>query len=302
MTATPPVVNLEARSLVKKLCRIMAAVDHIEKKGRNLSQGYDFARESDITHALREQFAKENVFMLPDVVTAEYTTGQTAKGNPKRLCVLRVKFTLEDGDTGETRSFHGVGEAEDTGDKASNKAITAAVKYGLLKAFLIPTGDDTENDPKPEKAPPPKPKPAEPPKPTAADVAVLVDSFAALGVTVSELEKRLGWPLATMSAADMAGLRKFYAEKRAAAKNPDLAAQNAVKAQAEAAMAAFAKFIERIKAAPTEKDVTLIQAEAAALKWTKGDLAAMARAASDRVFLLKEAAKKPEWTSGDVPF
>lgn len=147
-----------------------------------------------------------------------------------------------------------------------------------------------------------KPKPAESPKPTAADVAVLVDSFAALGVTVSELEKRLGWPLATMSAADMAGLRKFYAEKRAAAKNPDLAAQNAVKAQAEAAMAAFAKFIERIKAAPTEKDVTLIQAEAAALKWTKGDLAAMARAASDRMFLLKEAAKKPEQTSGDVPF
>lgn len=301
MTATPPVVNLEARSLVKKLCRIMAAVDHIEKKGRNLSQGYDFARESDITHALREQFAKENVFMLPDVVEATYATGQTAKGNAKRLCTLKVKFTFEDGDTGETRSFHGMGEAEDTGDKASNKAITAAVKYGLLKSFLIPTGDDTENDPKPEK-PAAKPQPPAPPKPTEADIKVLVDSFAALGVTVAELDKRLGWPVATMSAGDMVGLRKFYAEKRAAAKNPDAAAQEAVKQQAETAMAAFARFVDRIKTAKTEHEVMTIHAESAAVKWTKGDAAALARAVTDRVFLLKEAAKPATQSSGDVPF
>lgn len=287
------------RSLVKKLCRIMTAVDHIEKKGRNTIQNYDFARESDITGALREQFAKENVFMLPDVVSFEYTMGQTAKGNAKRLCVLRVKFTLEDGDSGETRSFHGMGEAEDTSDKASNKAITAAVKYGLLKAFLIPTGDDTENDPKPEKAPPPKPKPVEPPKPTAADVTVLVDSFAALGVTVAELEKRLGWPLGTMSAGDMVGLRKFYAEKRAEKKDPDEAARNAVKAQAEKALTAFGKIVDRIRAAQSEKEATLIQAEASALKLTKGDAAELARVVSDRVFLLKEAAKKPEAARAD---
>lgn len=301
MTAPPPVANLEARSLVKKLCRILKAIDHIEKKGRNKEQGYDFVRESDVKAELRSLFAEENVWPSPDVEDASYVEFPTKSGGVMHFCRLKVRITFEDGDTGETRSCRVMGEAMDSGDKASNKALTAAVKVALLQSMLIPTGDDTENDQKPEKHTA-KPQPPAPPKPTEADIKVLVDSFAALGVTVAELDKRLGWPVATMSAGDMVGLRKFYAEKRAAAKNPDAAAQEAVKQQAETAMAAFARFVDRIKTAKTEHEVMTIHAESAAVKWTKGDAAALARAVTDRVFLLKEAAKPATQSSGDVPF
>ena len=182
-------------------------------------------------------------------------------------------------------------------------AFTYLRRFALEGIMGLRAEDDDGNSHAQHKKPKPEAsKPSELPKPTEADIKVLVDSFAALGVTVAELDKRLGWPVATMSAGDMVGLRKFYAEKRAAAKNPDAAAQEAVKQQAETAMAAFARFVDRIKAAGSEKEVTLIQAEASALKWTKGDAAALARAVTDRVFLLKEAAKPATQSSGDVPF
>jgi hypothetical protein len=59
-----------------------------------------------------------------------------------------------------------VGEGQDAGDKAVYKAMTGALKYCLLKTFLIPTGDDPERDETPAK--PPAPKSAPPtPKPAA---------------------------------------------------------------------------------------------------------------------------------------
>ena len=40
-----------------------------------------------------------------------------------------------------------LGEASDVGDKASNKAMTAALKYALRQTFLIETGDDPDKHP-----------------------------------------------------------------------------------------------------------------------------------------------------------
>ena len=45
-----------------------------------------------------------------------------------------------------TLDFQSIGTGADSGDKAPYKATTGAIKYALLTAFLIPTGDDPEND------------------------------------------------------------------------------------------------------------------------------------------------------------
>ena len=56
-------------------------------------------------------------------------------------------ITFADVDTGATYSINWASEAQDKGDKGLNKAATAAVKYCLLKTFLIPTGDgDPDGD------------------------------------------------------------------------------------------------------------------------------------------------------------
>ena len=52
-----------------------------------------------------------------------------------------------------------IGQGEDAGDKGANKALTAAVKYILMKTFLIPTGEDADGDAPSAETPKPEPKP-----------------------------------------------------------------------------------------------------------------------------------------------
>jgi hypothetical protein len=71
--------------------------------------------------------------------------GLTPSGK-QTLLTLRFTWTITDGDTGELFSFQSIGTGSDSSDKAAYKAATGALKYALLTAFLIPTGDDPEND------------------------------------------------------------------------------------------------------------------------------------------------------------
>lgn len=51
-----------------------------------------------------------------------------------------------DAETGESLVVPMSGEGQDVGDKAIFKAISGCQKYSLMKAFMIPTGDDPEGD------------------------------------------------------------------------------------------------------------------------------------------------------------
>src|SRR5699024_1473369 len=68
------------------------------------------------------------------------------RGNKEYIATVKMKFTFIDGETGEEISIHSIGEGQDAGDKAVYKAITGATKYALMKVFMIPTGDDPEQD------------------------------------------------------------------------------------------------------------------------------------------------------------
>lgn len=132
--------------LVKKLAKVMKEVQYIQKRGFNKFNNYNYATESDVQEKVREVLAEQNVIMLPDVI--EHTTREhtNRKGYTEYIATVKVKFTFIDGDTGENLSIHSSGEGQDAGDKAVYKAITGAQKYALMKAFMIPTGDDPEAD------------------------------------------------------------------------------------------------------------------------------------------------------------
>src|SRR5699024_3158573 len=134
------------RKLVAKLAKVMETVKYIEKRGFNRFHKYKYATESDVSEKVREVLAEEKVMMLPDVV--EHTTREhlNQRGNKEYIATVKMKFTFIDGETGEEISIHSIGEGQDAGDKAVYKAITGATKYALMKAFMIPTGDDPEQD------------------------------------------------------------------------------------------------------------------------------------------------------------
>jgi len=143
----------KAPSLASKLAAVMAEVEAVPKRGHNDHFNYDFATEADIASAIRKGLAARHVVMLPSVVSYADQTIVT-KGDrgekSKTITTIKMTFTFLDGDSGEFQTCEWAGRGEDSSDKGLYKAMTGAVKFFLMKAFLIPTGDDPEMD-KPDK-------------------------------------------------------------------------------------------------------------------------------------------------------
>ena len=131
-------------SLASKIAKVMQAVGYVEKGGTNSAQGYKFVQASAVADKVRAELTKLNVTLTPTNIDV-ISEGLTPSGK-QTLITLRFTWTLTDGDTGETITWQSVGTGSDATDKAAYKAATGALKYALLTGFLIPTGDDPEND------------------------------------------------------------------------------------------------------------------------------------------------------------
>lgn len=134
------------RKLVNKLAEVMKQVKYIQKTGHNTFNNYRYATEADVNEKVREVLADQNVIMLPNMKSHTVREHINRKGNTEYIVTAEVEFTFMDGETGESISITVFGEGQDAGDKATYKAITGAQKYALMKAFMIPTGDDPEGD------------------------------------------------------------------------------------------------------------------------------------------------------------
>lgn len=134
-TTPAPVVHPARAALATKLARIMGSVPNIPKNGWNDHFKYAFATEADVSAALQQRFASENIIVLP---------GATNARREGKLTIVDMTFTVIDGDTGHCELVQWSGNGEDNGDKALWKAITGGVKYFLMKLVLAPTGDDPE--------------------------------------------------------------------------------------------------------------------------------------------------------------
>lgn len=132
--------------LVSKLADVMKEVKYIEKKGFNKFHKYKYATEADVADKIREVLAEKNVLMVPNMKSHNTREHTTANGKTEYIVTVEMEFTFYDGETGEKISYTIFGEGQDAGDKGTYKAITGAQKYALLKVFLIPTGDDPEQD------------------------------------------------------------------------------------------------------------------------------------------------------------
>jgi hypothetical protein len=130
--------------LAAKIAKVMEAVGYVPKTGTNSAQGYKFVQASVVADKVREQLALLSISMTPTNIDV-ISEGLTPSGK-QALLTLRFTWTLTDGETGETLSFQSIGTGADSGDKAAYKAATGALKYALLTAFLVPTGDDPESD------------------------------------------------------------------------------------------------------------------------------------------------------------
>lgn len=118
----------------------------IEKARRNTQQGYSFRGIDDVYGALAPLLAKHGLCILPRVTDRQVTERQTAKGGLLFYTVLTVEFDFVSTLDGSRHTVTTVGEAMDSADKSSNKAMSAAYKYAAFLSFAIPTEGDDDAD------------------------------------------------------------------------------------------------------------------------------------------------------------
>jgi hypothetical protein len=158
------------------IAAVMGEVGGVAKGRKNLQQGYTFRGIADITKACQPLMAKHGLHVVPHAILDEVVAERTTqKGGAIYHARQRIVFRFYHRD-GSWVQCVTTGEAMDTGDKTSNKVMSAALKYALTQTFCIPEEDpevDTEND-SPEvkaSAPPKETPPSSRSAPRAASTA-----------------------------------------------------------------------------------------------------------------------------------
>ena len=133
--------------------KVMAEVGAIEKSRKNAQQGYSFRGIDDVFAAFHGPLSKHGVFYLPEVLDKTVTERQTKSGGTLIYTSLTIAYTFFASDGSNVRAVV-VGEAMDSADKSSNKAMSAALKYALLQIFCVPVQMDDADAETPETLPP----------------------------------------------------------------------------------------------------------------------------------------------------
>lgn len=119
---------------------VMTDVQGVAKKDKNLSQGFNFRGIDAVVNAVGPEFRKHGGFLMPRVISKTASILPTKSGGSMNAVSLEVEFSIY-GDEGEPVTGTVFSEANDSGDKATAKAMSVALRTFLLQALLLPTDE-----------------------------------------------------------------------------------------------------------------------------------------------------------------
>jgi len=136
--------------IYKKMSDVMKDVKAVTKDQKNTVQGFKFRGIDQFVNALYPALTKHGVFMTPRATSYTHELKDVTRSNGKPGVDKHVHITMEYDFYAEDGSKVTVGpipaEGLDSGDKSTNKSLSAALKYALIQTFSIPTEDMAEAD------------------------------------------------------------------------------------------------------------------------------------------------------------
>jgi len=131
--------------IYEKMIAIQRDITHIGKNEKNQGQGFNFRGIDSLYNSMHPLFSKHGVFCMPHVLSDKVEERKSRNGGNLIYRILKIKYHFVASDGSYVDSIV-IGEGMDSGDKASNKAMSIAHKYALLQVFMIPTVE-TNKDP-----------------------------------------------------------------------------------------------------------------------------------------------------------
>lgn len=123
---------------ISAVARDMAEVG-ISKDRENRQQGFSFRGIDQVYNALAPMLAKHGLVIMPRITERTVTERVTQKGGVLFYVVVKAEFDFVATEDGSMHTIVTYGEAMDSGDKATNKAMSIAYKYAAFQTFCIPT-------------------------------------------------------------------------------------------------------------------------------------------------------------------
>lgn len=139
---------METKHVYKAINNVQAELAKIgiSKDRKNAQQGYAFRGIDDVYGTISPLLAKEGLVILPHYTERTCVERTTVKGGLLFYVTVKGTFEIVDSCDGSITTCETYGEAMDSADKATNKAMSAAYKYVCLQTFCIPTEGDNDAD------------------------------------------------------------------------------------------------------------------------------------------------------------
>lgn len=137
-----------SKNVYQLIAEVASEIAHegISKSRKNQQQGYSFRGIDDVYNALAPIIAKHGLVILPRCLSRELIERQTMKGGVLFYVTVEAEFDFVSSHDGSRHTVKTYGEAMDSADKATNKAMSAAYKYAAFQTFCIPTEGDNDAD------------------------------------------------------------------------------------------------------------------------------------------------------------
>ena len=141
---------MENKKVYESISNIINEIEAVKKKSPDDpnaygSVKYSYRRIDDFMNALSPLMGKHGLTLLPEVLEVDRSIAQTKNGGTMNYVKIKSKYTLYAKD-GSFISGITIGEAFDSGDKASGKAQSNALKYFIMPTFMVPTEDIDDTD------------------------------------------------------------------------------------------------------------------------------------------------------------
>ena len=137
---------MEGNGIYTAMAEVMKDITAISKD-KQCQQGGNFRYRGidDVYNAINPLLGKYQIFVLPFCEGRNSEQRTTRNGGNVEVVTVNMKYSFchADGSFVECRT---IGEAMDSGDKATNKAMSAAFKYALFQVFCIPTEEMHDPD------------------------------------------------------------------------------------------------------------------------------------------------------------
>ena len=132
-------------NIFESINKVMEDVGAIGKNSKNPQQGFMYRGVDAVMNALNPAMIKNGIFVVPTVLEQTREERTTSKGGLLIYSICKIKYTFYAKD-GSSVDAIVIGEGMDSGDKATNKAMSVGFKYACFQVFCIPTEEMKDPD------------------------------------------------------------------------------------------------------------------------------------------------------------